>query len=86
MALFNEETTTQLKDILSGLNKTVNVVLFTDEKDCETCKDTTEFLNEIKILSDKIQLKQYDIKKDSEVAKAWNIDKTPAIQKKRILV
>jgi glutaredoxin-like protein len=80
MALFNEETSKQIKEIFLGLKEKVNVVLFTDENDCETCSDTREFLNEIEDMSEKIVLTQYDLKKNEEKAKVWGIDKAPAIR------
>lgn len=80
MALFDQETTKQLEDIFKGLKETVNVVLFTDEKNCDTCEDTKSFLEEIQVLSDKIVLKQFDLNKDSDEAGKYNIDKAPAIR------
>jgi glutaredoxin-like protein len=80
MSLFNEETTKQLKDIFSGLNNHVKVVLFTDETDCDTCKETHDFMQEIQGMSDKIELKHFDLYKNSDEAKMYAIDKAPAIR------
>ncbi|MCH4887666.1 glutaredoxin [Acidaminobacter sp. JC074] len=79
MSLFNEDVKKQLTDIFEGLNKPVNMVLFTDEADCDTCKETTEFMKEMESLSDKIGLELYDVKKDTEKAKLYKVDKAPGI-------
>lgn len=80
MALFNEETTKQLKDIFNGLKEEVNIVLFTDEDNCESCADTTQFMQEVEVLSDKIQLQSFDLKKHADEAAKYGIDKAPAIR------
>ena len=79
MSLFNEDVKKQLKDIFEGLNKPVNMVLFTDESDCETCKETTEFMKEMEELSEKMTLELYDVKKNHEQAKLYKVDKAPGI-------
>ncbi len=79
MSLFNEDVKKQLKDIFEGLNKPVNMVLFTDESDCETCKETTEFMKEMEGLSEKMTLELYDVKKNHEQAKLYKVDKAPGI-------
>lgn len=79
MALFNEDTKKQLKGIFEGLKNPVNIVLFTDEKDCDTCHDTQAFVSELKELSDKLILTEYDIVKDEDKAKAYKVSKAPGI-------
>jgi glutaredoxin-like protein len=77
MALFNEETKKQLKDILVGLDKTANILLFTEKETCDSCSDTVTFMEEIQSLSDKITLKTYDL--NDQEAKDYKVDKAPAI-------
>lgn len=79
MALFNDETKKQLEDIFKGLKNQVNIALFTDETNCDSCKDTTEFMTEVKGLSTKIGLHQFDIKKDEEKANLYGVVKAPTI-------
>lgn len=76
MALFNQETTTQLEQIFEGLKNPVTIALFTD-KECETCPDTIEFMTEVEALSTKINLEKFDINADE--AKTYGVDKVPAI-------
>jgi glutaredoxin-like protein len=79
MALFNEETKKQLEDIFKGLKKQVNIALFTDESNCDSCNDTTEFMSEVEGLSTKISLQQFDVKKDGEKANLYGVVKAPTI-------
>jgi glutaredoxin-like protein len=79
MALFNDETKQQLKDIFVGLKGPVNIALFTDETDCDSCNDTKEFMEEVQGLSDKLLLHSYDVKKDVETATLYKVDKAPTI-------
>ncbi|MBN2794198.1 MAG: thioredoxin family protein [Clostridia bacterium] len=80
MALFNADITKQLTEIFQGLKNPVKIVLFTDENNCESCNDTTEFMKEIEAMSDKIGFTGFDLKKDAEEASKYGIDKAPAIR------
>lgn len=79
MALFNDETKKQLEEIFGNLKKTVNVILFTDENDCDTCQDTEAFMTELKTLSSKIQLTSYDLVRDKVQADLYHVSKAPGI-------
>lgn len=79
MALFNDETRKQLEDIFEGLNQPVNIALFTDQDDCQTCDDTKAFMQEVKDLSDKLILHTYDIKTDQAKAAEYKVEKAPGI-------
>jgi glutaredoxin-like protein len=76
MALFNQETSNQLKELFTGLKENVTIALFTDDA-CETCPDTKAFMEEISTLSDKIDLESFDL--SDEKAKTYGVDKAPAI-------
>jgi glutaredoxin-like protein len=79
MAMFDDDTKNKLKEILEGMMNDVNVVYFTQEYECETCKDTRIFLEELSMLSSKIKLNIYDFEKDNDKANSMEIDKIPAI-------
>lgn len=79
MPLFDEKKKKELGDILKELENDVTIVYFTQEFECNTCKDTKSLLKEIAGLSDKINLDIYDFQKDSEKTKEYGIDKIPAI-------
>ncbi len=79
MAIFNDETTDQLKKILSGLKEEINIAYFQQESGCPSCADTMTFLNEFKSLTDKIKVTVYDFQKDNEQVLKYGINKVPAM-------
>jgi len=79
MPIFDNDTKKKLEEVFEELKNNVNVVFFTQEFECDTCKDTRTFLEEISKLSDKINLHIYDFQEDGEKAKGFEIDKIPAI-------
>jgi glutaredoxin-like protein len=70
----------QLKKIFDAkLDGEVKIVMFTQEFECTTCKDTKELVLEIAELSPKLKAEVYDFLKDKEKVKEFSIDKIPAI-------
>ena len=61
------------------LEKPVKIVMFTQEVECQYCAQTRQLLSEISALSDKISLEVYDFVANAEKARAYGIDKVPAI-------
>jgi len=79
MALFDEATTKQLSEILALMKDEVELVYFTQEIECPTCKDGHSFLSEIVSLNSKLKLTVHTFVKDHEAAEKLGIDKIPAI-------
>lgn len=81
MGLIPEEHKPHLKEELqAGLKDSVRVVLFTQEFECEFCKESRELVTEVAELApDKIKTEIYDFVKDADKVKEFNIDKVPAI-------
>ncbi len=80
MGVLLEKERLQLKKIFDAkLEGEVKVVMFTQEFECETCKDTKELLLELTELSPKLKTEVYDFSKDKEKVRQYNIDKIPAI-------
>lgn len=79
MSMFNEEIKSQLKEVFQDMKEDVTLALFTQDGECNTCPETEGFLKEIEGLSEKIHLKQFNMLKDSEQAKEWNVLMTPSI-------
>lgn len=70
----------QLRRIFDAkLDGEVKIVMFTQEFECATCKDTKELVMELAELSPKLKAEVYDFLKDKEKVKEFNIDKIPAI-------
>ncbi len=57
----------------------MTIALFTDQNDCSTCKETKEFMEELLPLSDKLELKNYDIDNDSKLAQEYDVKMVPSI-------
>jgi glutaredoxin-like protein len=80
MGLIPDEHRQHIKE---GLEKSllgeVKAIVFTQEIECQFCKQTRELVQEIGELSNKIKVEVYDFAKDAEKVKAYNIDKVPAI-------
>jgi glutaredoxin-like protein len=79
MALFEENVKQQLKGILEQLGEEVQIIYFTQEIECQTCRDGRQFVEEISELSDKLKLIKYNLVTDKEKSKLYNVDKVPAI-------
>jgi glutaredoxin-like protein len=80
MGVLLDKERLQLKKIFDAkLEGEVRLVMFTQEFECETCKDTKELLLELAELSPKLKTEIYDFSKDKEKVKEYNVDKIPAI-------
>jgi glutaredoxin-like protein len=77
--LLNENIRQQVKEIFVELDQPVEIIFFGNKKDaCEYCDDTHQILEEVASITDNINLQTYDIHENSDLARRYNIDKTPA--------
>lgn len=79
MGMFNEEIKGQLKEVFNGMKEDVTIALFTKTGECNTCPEAEGYMDEIEALSERIHLKKYDLEKDVELAKRFNILMTPSV-------
>ncbi|OQY23591.1 MAG: glutaredoxin [Chloroflexi bacterium] len=79
MALLNEEIAGQVKQELADLAGPVRLAVFTQEFECQFCKETRQLAEEVAALSDKLNIEVYDFVADKKKAEELNIDKIPAI-------
>ncbi|MGP8069248.1 MAG: protein disulfide oxidoreductase [Candidatus Bathyarchaeia archaeon] len=80
MGILPESHVSRLKaDLAKTLTNPVKVTVFTQEIECDYCKETRELLDEISSLTDKIELQVLDFVKDKEKAAEYGVDKVPAI-------
>ena len=61
------------------LKNPVRLVVFTQEFECEYCKETRQMCEEIAALSDLVSAEVYDLAQDKEVAQTYGVDKIPAV-------
>lgn len=79
MSIFNSETSSQIKEIFENLNQDVTIAVFSKVEPCETCKETLAFTKELCELSEKLHFESYDLEKDFNLSKEYNIHLTPSI-------
>lgn len=92
MELLNKEVREATKKKFDEeMENKVTIVFFTQEpgrlilpekykgQECLFCKETKQLLEEVSVLSDKIELKVYDFVADKEKAQELGIDKIPGI-------
>lgn len=79
MALFDEKITKQLEGILAQMQQKVQLVYFTQEIECQHCRDAHQFVQEIADLSDQLTLQVFNLIIDKDEAARFQIDKVPAI-------
>jgi glutaredoxin-like protein len=68
----------KLEDVFKGLAHPVKIAFFTQEFECEFCRETGQLLKELSDISDKIALETYNFQLDREAVERFGIDKIPA--------
>jgi glutaredoxin-like protein len=68
----------ELKKQLSVMTKNVKMVLFTQELECQFCRETKDILTELSEVTDKISLEIKNFINDKEEADKYGVDKIPA--------
>jgi len=79
MSLLKEEDRKALIEEFSKLNDPVKLVMFTQEMECQYCRETRALVEEISGLSESISAEVYDLVHDAEIAGQYKIDKIPAV-------
>lgn len=81
MGLIPEDHKMHVKEELQqGVTNPVRIVVFSQELECQFCKEARELAQEVaSLLPEKITVEVYDFVKDEAKAKELNIDKVPAI-------
>lgn len=78
MSLLSEQDRETLIQEFEALENPVKLIVFTQEFECQYCRETRQIAEEVADLSDKISLEIYDFVADQEIAEQYNIDKIPA--------
>jgi glutaredoxin-like protein len=75
-------TDSQKRDVQTHLSQSlvnpVTLSVFTQEYECDYCKENRELAQELASLSDKVRLEVFDLMKDKERAAQLSVDKVPA--------
>jgi len=78
MAFIQDSDKPAIKETLSAMKSDVTLSYFTQEMECDYCKETHELLQELCAIEDKIKLRVFDFTKDQEEVAKYRIDKIPA--------
>jgi len=78
MALLQEKDKDQIRGMFAKLENNVSLINFTQELECQYCRETRQILEEVAALSDKISLKVYNFVTDKDETGKYRIDKIPA--------
>ncbi len=79
MALLDDNIKQQVKGTLGDLPNPVSLVMFTQEFECQFCRETRQLVEEVADVSDQISTTVYDFVADKEKAEEYGIDKIPAV-------
>jgi len=80
MAFINERDAKQVTERLAKLTKPVKLVVFTQEFECDYCRETRELATELAALSSgKVTVEVKDLVADKTGAETLGVDKIPAI-------
>lgn len=79
MALMDQDTQRQVRDLLSAVTSPVTLRMFTQEFECGYCKETRQIAEEVAALSDNVGVEVADLVENKDLAESLNIDKIPAI-------
>lgn len=79
MTLLKEKDRQYLQDEFAKLTEPVRLILFTQEFECASCRDTHTLLEETAALSEKIELITYDLVQDKEKTIAYGVERVPAV-------
>ena len=77
--LLTQDFRQAIQDRLESMESPVKLVNFTQELECQFCRETRELLEEIAGLSDNLTLEMYNFQLDKEEVSRYKVDKIPAI-------
>jgi len=78
MEIIKAEQREQLKERFEELHGDVKLIVFTQENECQYCKETRQLMEDVAALSDKIAVEVYDFVADKDKVEEYMIDKIPA--------
>jgi glutaredoxin-like protein len=79
MPILSEVVQKKTSEMLSKVANPVKLVLFTQEMECQFCREARSVVEELAALSDKLSVEVFDMVKDSAKAAEYRVDKVPAL-------
>lgn len=78
MGFLSEKDKKAVQQRLEALVNPVKVIYFTQELECNYCRETRTLLQELAELSDKIEYQVFNFQTDKKIVEQYGIDKIPA--------
>lgn len=78
MSMLQERDKPRVKERLAAMTGPVTVINFTQETECQFCRETRELLEDLVQLNDNLSLEVYDLVADADKAEKYGVDKIPA--------
>lgn len=79
MAMLKEKDRRTLEEWFQKLKAPVRLVVFTQDYECEYCRETRELAEEVASVSPKVSVEVHDFVTEADLARQYGIDKIPAI-------
>jgi len=79
MPMLSEPVRKKAADLLAKVTNPVKLVVFTQEMECQFCREAWDVVQELAGLSERLSVETYDLVKDSAKAAEFHVDKVPAI-------
>lgn len=77
--LLNEEIRNQVQEIFADFQNPVQVLFFGKKDDCDFCDDTLQLVSEVAELTDKVEVVEYDLVEDADIAAQYNVEMAPGL-------
>lgn len=78
MSFIKDADSPAVKERLRDMRSDVTLSYFTQDVECDFCRETRELLEELSSIEEKIRIEVYDFKTDQEQVRSYRIDKIPA--------
>ena len=75
--LLNDDVSKQVSEAFEQLQEPVQILFFGSKEQCEYCDDTLKLVEEVAGLSDKLNVKAFDVDADAAIAENYNVSLTP---------
>ncbi|HEC82409.1 MAG TPA: glutaredoxin [Thermoplasmatales archaeon] len=80
MSFIKEEDRKYIKERFNTeMKDKVKIIYFTQDFECQFCRETRQILEELKSLSDNIEIEIHEFDKEKNLAEKYDVDKIPAI-------
>jgi glutaredoxin-like protein len=79
VGLLSDDVRQQVTQSLAGLTNPVKLVVFTQEMECQFCRENRQLAEEIQVLSPRLSLEVYNFVLDRPQVEKYRIERIPAI-------